>query len=70
MESKIHRSIAQSNNKESPQFRITGPLRGESNLHAFSQIAQTLGSTLIRYRSDSFASDRYLIDIDMRAFAI
>ena len=33
-------------------------------------IAKTLGSTSIRYRSDTFASDRYLIDIDLRAFGI
>ena len=36
----------------------------------FLQIATTLGSTSIRYRSDTFASDRYLIDIDQWAFAI
>ena len=35
-----------------------------------SQIAKTMGSTLIRYRSDTFASDRYLIDIDPTIFAI
>ena len=33
------------------------------------QIPKTLGSTSIIYRSDAFASDRYLIDIDPRAFA-
>ena len=35
-----------------------------------SQIAETLESTLIRHRSDSLASDRYLIDVDPNAFAI
>ena len=35
-----------------------------------SQIAKTLRSTLIRYRSDTFVSDRYLIDIDPRVCAI
>ena len=31
---------------------------------ALAQIAKTLGSTLIRYRSDAKVSDRYLIDVD------
>ena len=35
-----------------------------------SQIAKTLGLTLIRHRSDAFASDRWLIDVDLRVFAI
>ena len=35
-----------------------------------AQIAKTLGFTLIRYRSDAFVSDRYLIDINPKAFAI
>ena len=35
-----------------------------------SQIAKTLGSTSLRYRSDTFALDRYLIDVDQRAFDI
>ena len=33
--------------------------------HVSTQIAKTVGSTSIRYRSDTFASDRYLIDIDL-----
>ena len=33
-------------------------------------IAKTIGSTLIRHRSDIFASDRYLIDVDPRVYAI
>ena len=32
--------------------------------------AKTLGSTSIRSRSENFASDRYLIEIDARIFAI
>ena len=35
-----------------------------------SRIAKTLGSTSIRYRSATFESDRYLINIVPRAFAI
>ena len=31
-----------------------------------SQITKTLGSRLIKYRSDNFASDRYLYDVDPR----
>ena len=34
------------------------------------QIAQTLGATPIRYRSDAKTSDRYLIDVDSGVFAI
>ena len=34
------------------------------------QIVKTLGSTSIWYRSDTFVSDRYLIDVDQRVFAI
>ena len=33
-------------------------------------MAKTIGSIPIRYRSDTFASDRYQTDIDPRAFAI
>ena len=39
-----------------------------SNGYSLSQTAKSLGSTLIRYRSDTL--DRYLIDIDSRVFAI
>ena len=35
-----------------------------------TQIAKILGSTSIKCQSDTFTSDRYLIDIDQRAFAI
>ena len=35
-----------------------------------SKIAKALGSMSIWYRSDTFASDRYPIDIDPRVFAI
>ena len=35
-----------------------------------TQIAKTLGSMSIRYRSDANVSDRYLIDVDPRVFAI
>ena len=35
-----------------------------------SQITKTPGSTSIRYRSDTKVSDRYLIDVDPRVFAI
>ena len=35
-----------------------------------SQIAMTIGSTSIRHRSDTFASDRYLFDGDSRVFLI
>ena len=35
-----------------------------------TQIAKALGSTSIRHPSDTFTSDRYLIDIDPMAFAI
>ena len=38
--------------------------------HDRSRIAKTLGSTSIKYRSDTFASDWYMIDIDPRVFAI
>ena len=34
------------------------------------QIAKTLGSTLIRYRSDAKAADRYQIDVDPRVSAV
>ena len=34
------------------------------------QIAKTIGLTSIRYRSDIFASHRYLVDIDPEAFVI
>ena len=37
---------------------------------AISHIAKTLGSTSSRHRHDTFASDRCLIDIDPRIFAI
>ena len=36
----------------------------------FSQIAKILGATSIRYRSDTSMSDRYLIDTDLRIFAV
>ena len=39
-------------------------------LESITQIARTLGSTSIRYRSDTFASDRYLIDADPKVFAV
>ena len=35
-----------------------------------SQIAKTLGSTSIKHRPDTFASDRYLIDVDPTVVAI
>ena len=35
-----------------------------------SQMAKTLGSTSIRRRSDTFASDRYIIDVDPKVFPI
>ena len=38
--------------------------------HAAVQITKIVGSTSIRHRSDSCASDRYLIDIDPTVFAI
>ena len=34
------------------------------------QMTKTLKSTLIRYRSDTFASDQCLISVDQRVFAI
>ena len=40
------------------------------SLTMISHIAKTLGSTLIRYRSHTFLSDRYLIDNYPRFFAI
>ena len=38
--------------------------------HEASQTAKTFGSPSIRYRADTFALDRYLIDVDPRVFAI
>ena len=35
-----------------------------------TQIVKTLGSMLIRYRSDAKVSDQYLIDVALRVFAI
>ena len=35
-----------------------------------TQTAKFIGSTSIRYRSDTFASGRYLIDVDPKVFAI
>ena len=37
--------------------------------HYYNQIAMTIWSTSIRHRSDTFASDRCLIDIDPMVFA-
>ena len=37
---------------------------------AIPRLKVALGSTSIRYRSDTFVSDRYLIDVDLRIFAI
>ena len=37
---------------------------------AISHIAKTLGSMSIKYRADTFASARYLIDIESRVFAL
>ena len=36
----------------------------------FPQIARTLRSMLIRYQSDTFTSDQYLINIDLMVFAV
>ena len=36
----------------------------------YTLIAKTLGSTSIKHLSDTFASDRYLIDVDPRVYAI
>ena len=35
-----------------------------------NQISETIGTTLIKHRPNTFASDRYLIDVDPRVFAI
>ena len=43
---------------------------GRPPVRRASQMAKTLGATSIRYRSDAFASDRDLIDIDPTVFAI
>ena len=40
------------------------------NQHLWSQIANTLGSTSIRYRSDAKMAGRCLIDVDPMALAI
>ena len=36
----------------------------------YTQIAKTIGSTLIAYRSFTFASDGYIIAVDLKFFAI
>ena len=42
----------------------------EAYVYSITQIARTPGSTSIRHRSDTFASDRWLIDIDPMVFDI
>ena len=54
-------------------FIVTKPLHQtyeEWSCQASIQVTKTLRSTSIRYQSDTFPPDRYLIHIDPRAFAI
>ena len=48
----------------------TGHLPHHGIILLSSQIAKTLGSMSIRYRSGTKVPDRYLIDVDPRVFAI
>ena len=48
----------------------TTVMNGTMWLFTYTQIAKSLESTSIRHRSDTFASDRCLIDVDPRVFAI